>query len=186
MKFFIPTYSEFIRENIETKNVVLFPGRFMPIHLGHLNGMKKAYEVFGNVSVLPIQIIRESSKSPFSENILNKIGRDVLEDNFFLAEWIIYPKEMNTSLLNIIECVKKINYNPIGLACGSDRYENYKSQNDRYKMQMLIESIEDKNEKSISSTDIRNAMIEDNFDFFKKMTPSVLWNYYDDMKSQLT
>jgi cytidyltransferase-like protein len=123
----VKLYEQFIAEAGTGEKVVIFPGRFQPMHLGHIKAFEKAYKVFG-VKVIPIQIISKNEDSPFPRTLLDKIAKDVKNEFNFIADVVVYPDGLKTVIPQMVKLIRELGYDPIGVACGSDRFKDYQRQ----------------------------------------------------------
>ena len=127
----LKTYEAFLNEgNDDISNgtkVVFFPGRFQPFHNGHLAALKKTSEEFG-LPVVALQIVSKNEDSPFPDSLLNKMAKDVVNANNFIADFLIYPKGEKTVIPLMVQFLRKKGYEPFGVGSGADRFADYLRQ----------------------------------------------------------
>jgi citrate lyase synthetase len=73
----------------------------------------------------------------------------------------------------LVHQARNRNHEIVRLFAGTDRVKGYESQIDRYKEQLNIDIKVDeikRSDEDISATKVRNALIDDDWDTFKKMT----------------
>ena len=190
------TYEDFLKESVfaDEGQVVIFPGRYMPIHNGHLAAFKRCFEEFG-VPVIPIQIISKNEKSPFPDTLLQKIGDAITGEFSFLADFLIYPQSKKTVVPQMVLHVREeLGYEPIGMGCGSDRVKSYEPQikyinsekSDVKTIQPFeLKMVDVRLPDGPSGTKVREAIAAGDEDAFKRMTPSSIHRYYKELKKYL-
>lgn len=188
---YIKTYDEFILESLnnKTNDVCLFPGRFQPYHKGHIAAFKEASKRF-KCNIIPIQVLAKKNPSPFPDDLSSKMSTAIANEFNFILEPLTYQTGYIPA---IYELVKELGYNPIGIACGSDRVKDYermakiiekdflKDSNNSFKVEMVDERLPG----GPSGTKVRIAIKEDNEYDFKKYTPKSIHKYYKEMRKYL-
>jgi cytidyltransferase-like protein len=192
---FVKLYEEFIL--IETQagdKVVLFPGRFMPVHNGHIDAFQRASKAFDGIQVIPIQIAKEGPKSPFPRTLLDKIGQAVAtEYKNLIADWIVYPDNLKIFIPEMVKFVMDKGFNPVGLGCGADRYNSYKYQidyilspkSDVKVEEFTLKSVMSREEDGPSGTKVREALKSGSQQDFEKLVPRSVWPFYSELKSYI-
>ena len=74
----------FISEISDGQPAIFFPGRFQPFHNGHLAALERASKEFG-LPVVPLQILSAREESPFPDELLQRIGEDIVKANSFIV-----------------------------------------------------------------------------------------------------
>jgi len=192
---FVKLYEEFIL--IETQagdKVVLFPGRFMPVHNGHIDAFQRASKAFDGIKVIPIQIAKEGPKSPFPKTLLDKIGQAVaIEYKNLIADWIVYPDNLKIFIPEMAKLVMDKGFNPVGLGCGADRYNSYKHQidyilspkSDVKVEEFTLKSVMGREEDGPSGTKVRESLKSGSQKDFEKLVPCSVWPFYRELKSYI-
>jgi cytidyltransferase-like protein len=189
----IQLFEQFIAEaNATGEKVVLFPGRFQPMHLGHIKAFERAYKVFG-VKVIPIQIISKNEDSPFPRPLLEKIADSVTKEYSFIAKVVVFPEGIKTVIPQMVKLIREMGYDPIGLACGDDRFKDYQRQvnyllsdkSDVPTSEFRLEVVDERIPNGPSGTKTREALKTDDRKAFDEMVPKSVRGYFDELKKYL-
>jgi cytidyltransferase-like protein len=185
----VKLYEQFISEAGSGEKVVLFPGRFQPMHLGHIKAFEKAYRVFG-VKVVVIQIISKNEESPFPRTLLEKIAKDVKGEFSFIADVLVYPDTLKTVIPQMVKYTREMGYDPIGLACGSDRFKDYQRQvnyllsdkSDVPTSEFRLEVVDERIPNGPSGTKTREALKNDDAKAFGEMVSKGVQKHFEELK----
>lgn len=190
----LPSFTEFlIMEAREGSKVIIFPGRYMPVHNGHIKAFEKASKEFG-LPVIPIQVISKSEKSPFPEQLLNKLGEAVTKEFSFLEDFIQYPQDRKTVVPQMVKYLRELGYNPVGMACGSDREKSYIPQLNYLNSEKSdvpvtepfgLKVVDARTSEGASGTKVREAITSDDQRGFEEMTPKSIHKFYNELKKYL-
>lgn len=196
----IQTFEQFILEHnlyeseFGSQKVVIFPGRFMPFHNGHIAALKKAHDIFG-LPVVPVQIISKNEKSPFDDGTLMKIGQAVAKEFNWMAGYSLYPPGLKTVVPQMVKYLRaQYNFEPVGMGCGSDRYKSYESQIKYLNSEksdvpvsepFRLEICDERAPGGASGTKVREAIAAGDKKRFEELTPKAVHKFYDDLKKQL-
>lgn len=188
----VKLYEQFIAEAGTGEKVVIFPGRFQPMHLGHIKAFEKAYKVFG-VKVIPIQIISKNEDSPFPRTLLDKIAKDVKNEFNFIADVVVYPDGLKTVIPQMVKLIREMGYDPIGLACGSDRFKDYQRQvnyllsdkSDVPTKEFRLEVVDERIPNGPSGTKTREALKTDDEKSFNEMVPKGVQKHFGELKKYI-
>jgi len=188
----VKLYEQFIAEAGTGEKVVIFPGRFQPMHLGHIKAFEKAYKVFG-VKVIPIQIISKNEDSPFPRTLLDKIAKDVKNEFNFIADVIVYPDGLKTVIPQMVKLVRELGYDPIGLACGSDRFKDYQRQvnyllsdkSDVPTDEFSLEVVDERIPNGPSGTKTREALKTNDEKAFNEMVPKGVQKHFNELSKYI-
>lgn len=190
------SFEEFINENVnfDGERVVIFPGRFMPVHNSHIAALKRASDLF-KCPVIPIQVISKNDKSPFPVDLLEKINAAVHKEySKWMADFIILPSSIKTVIPQMVKYLRELGYESIGVACGSDRIKSYEPQIKYINSEksdvpvsepFRLESVDERVEGGPSGTRVRSAISEGNQAAFEKMTPKSVHPFYKELKKYL-
>ncbi len=197
----LKTFEEFIFENnlfeaeFGNQKVVIFPGRYMPTHNGHIAAWKKCHDIF-RLPVVPLQIISKSEKSPFSESLLQKVGDAVAKEFNWLSGFVIYPQDKKTVIPQMVKYLREeFDFEPVGMGCGSDRLKSYEPQIkylNSEKSDVLVsepfrlEICDERAPGGPSGTKVRAAILDGDETLFKELTPKSVHKFYDEMKKALS
>lgn len=183
-----------IEEDKSLKRVCIFPGRFMPPHLGHVGAWKRTADAL-KCKVIPIQIISKNKKSPFPDSLLKRIGKSIEKEySNFIEEYLIYPEGLITFIPEMIKLLREKGYEPIGVGCGSDRYQDYQRQVEKYVTapdseiqipQFQVAMVDERIEGGPSGTKVRESIQEDDEAKFKELTPKSIHTFYREFKKYI-
>lgn len=191
----IYTYKEFLlTETSSGERVALFPGRFMPVHNGHIEAFARTSYEFDHIRVIPIQIAKAGPDSPFPKELLDRIGKAVYtEKNNLLADWIMFPDEIKTVIPQMAKLVMAGGFDPVALGCGADRYSDYKRQvdyllspkSDVKVNEFAIESVMSRDADGPSGAKVRLALKTGSEKDFQKLVPKSIWSFYGELKTYI-
>lgn len=192
---FIKLYEEFLLAEANTgERVAIFPGRFMPVHNGHIEAFAKTSYEFDNIQVIPIQIVKPGDESPFPIELLQRIGASVTaEYSNLLADWIMFPPGVKTVIPQMTKIVIETGFDPVALGCGADRYNDYKRQvdyllspkSDVKVNEFAIESVMSRDADGPSGTKVRLALKTGTEKDFQKLVPKGVWSFYEELKTYI-
>lgn len=179
-------------ESRSGKKIAIFPGRFQPVHLGHLESMKRTSESLG-CPVIPLQIISKTEKSPFDVILLGKIAQAVKKEYSFIEEFFILPPTVKNVIPQMVKFLQTKGYNPTGIGCGIDRVKDYQRQIDYLtseKSDVKVESFEiamvdQRGADSFSGTGVREALKNGDIKEFERMTPPCIHKFYSELKLKI-
>jgi hypothetical protein len=190
----IQSFEEFILlENSSGERVCLFPGRFQPMHLGHIAALERTSKAF-SAKVIPIQILSKSKKSPIPDSLLTRIGNAVAKEFSFIATYVLYPQNLVTFIPEMVKLLQGMGYNPIGVGCGSDRQKDYERQvanyllkpNAEVKVQTFdVAMVDERSEGGPSGTKVREAIQSDDEHEFRLLTPKSVHPFYKELKKYI-
>jgi phosphopantetheine adenylyltransferase len=165
-------------------NIVV--GRFQPPTLGHVKLLRQLHAV----NSLPVVVVQVRSKSgqktPFDNELITRIWMDITKQYKFI-EGVV---ETQTGFIyNIIDALRPL-YEPVLWGTGSDRLKDYEIQISKYGPEANVlkefQPYEVKRTgKNISATKVREAILEDNQNEFKKLTPKAEHRYYKQLRAEL-
>ena len=192
---FIKLYEEFIlAETNSGESVALFPGRFMPVHNGHIEAFRRTSREFKGLRVIPIQIVKAGPDSPFPRPLLEKIGKAVAgEFKGFLADWIVFPDSLKTVIPQMAKVVMEQGYAPVAMGCGADRLKDYQRQvdyltsekSDVKVSEFTVKNVMDRDEDGPSGTKVRETLKNGTQKDFEKIVPKSVWPFYEELKSYI-
>jgi cytidyltransferase-like protein len=165
-----------------TKEVVVVQGRFQPPTLGHLKAIEQAYKKFKK-PVAIVLVKGGKSKIPFDEKIQKKVFKAMLGSIPH-----IFVDEDSGFIGNFIDKLRKDNKEPIAIFTGSDRVKSYEAQIDRYveKLNLNIKVHEIvRGDEDVSATKVRNALKDDDFEAFKKLTHKNVHKMFKELQAKL-
>lgn len=179
-------------ESRSGKKIAIFPGRFQPIHLDHIASMKRTADSL-DCTVIPLQIISKTEKSPFDTNLLTKIAQAVKKEYSFIEEFFILPPTVKNVIPQMVKFLQDKGYNPIGIGCGIDRVKDYQKQIDYLtseKSDVKVDSfdiamVNQRGSDSFSGTAVRNALMNGDVKEFERMTPRCIHKFYSELKLKL-
>jgi len=190
----IPSFKEFlILESISGERVAIFPGRYAPIHIGHLEAMKRTSDHF-KCKVVILQIKSKNENSPFSDDILVKIGTAISKEYSFIADYFLYPPGEKTVIPQMVKFLQDKGFNPIGIGCGADREKDYQRQviyltsekSDVKVDEFSVAMVDDRADNPYSGTAVRAAIKNDDIKEFERLTPNSVHKFYKELKKQLS
>ena len=168
-----PVKLDDVNKTVGTIPAVAFVGRFQPPTAAHAKIIKQMQSYSAAKPLLFIvrgeKSGQDKTKNPFSE----KTQKDMIEKSTGVKNVIFVPSAFIGELVHQARNRKQ---EIVRLFCGTDRVKGYQSQIDRYKdelnLDMKIEEIK-RSEEDISATKVRQAIITNDFDTFKKMTTNL-------------
>ena len=197
----LQTFEEFILENrvfeaeIGGQRVVIFPGRFQPMHNGHIAALKKCHDIY-KLPVVPVQILSKTDKSPFDDGLLMKIGKAVAKEFDWMAGYSLYPPGLKTVIPQMVKYLREeYNFEPVSMGCGSDRLKSYEPQIKYLNSEksdvpvsepFRIEVCDERVEGGPSGTKVRAAISSDNKKLFEELTPKSVHPFYNELKKALS
>ena len=175
-------------EKPKLKDVNLLVGRFQPFHNGHLKMASFLKEKNGLPSIVAVVNPghNKSGKSPFNEDIVSKYMESVVRDNPGKIEGYFTSSK---GLLGVIYgTAKQMGYKVNLIGAGDDRTEDYKKQSEYLKkaggdFPNEIEIVE--TPKTVTGTDIRKAIENEDFLEFKKLVPQGVSSFYNSLLSSI-
>ena len=192
---FVKLFEDFIlAESNSGEFVALFPGRFMPVHNGHIEAFENTSYEFDHIRVIPIQIAKAGPDSPFPKDLLEKIGKAVAaEHKNLIADWIIFPEGIKTVIPQMAKIAMEKGFDPIALGCGADRYNDYKRQveylvspkSDVKVNGFDLKSVMNRDEDGPSGTKVRETLKKGSEKDFQKLVPKSVWPFYEELKSYI-
>ncbi len=189
---YVKTFEAYIWEAAQNE-VVFFPGRFMPFHVGHLAALKNASSLFGK-PVIALQIISKNEESPFPPALLEKMGKDVVRANPFIADFFVYPQGRKTVIPLMVQFLREKGYEPVGVGAGADRMKDYERQIEYIKSprtdtpvspEFTLKMADSRVGDGPSGTKVRQALKDDDKATFMKLMPKELHKYYDELKKYI-
>ena len=170
-------------------NVAL--GRFQPFTKGHLQMLKDGYDKNGYPAVVfMISNKKMDKKHPFSDELIQK-EMDMLKKSLKGIENTVYVN--SADIVKLGQWCYENNYEPQLWITGSDRLAAYKRQAENPKYQDLghfpssFTTLEvPRTDEDISATKVREAIMNDDLDAFKKMMPEGTEKLFDDFKEALS
>jgi cytidyltransferase-like protein len=175
-------------EDKKLKEVNLLVGRFQPFHNGHLKMAKTMKEKNGLPCIIAVVHPghNKSGKSPFPQNLVSKYMESISKENPELIEgYFMSPR----GLLGVLYGkAKELGFQVKFIAAGDDRIEDFKKQADYLKkaggdFPEDIKVIE--TPRTLSGTEVRKAIEEEDFLTFKKMVPSPVSALYNQLLSAI-
>jgi cytidyltransferase-like protein len=175
-------------EDKKLKEVNLLVGRFQPFHNGHLKMAKTMKEKNGLSCIIAVihPGHNKSGKSPFPQNLVSKYMESISKENPELIEgYFMSPR----GLLGVLYGkAKELGFQVKFIAAGDDRIEDFKKQADYLKkaggdFPEDIKVIE--TPRTLSGTEVRKAIEEEDFLTFKKMVPSPVSALYNQLLSAI-
>ena len=165
----------FISQN-DMKKVNIIIGRFQPFTYGHLKCVEEAWKVKKLKSVVVMIDTPEAKvdeKHPFPSTMLLPIYKDVFAKSGKIVD-VVLCKSAN--IVEIGEVLKDNGYEISSWTCGTDRIAAYQKMSDKYYDDAHLaddfEMIEIKRTADdISATKARKALIDDDLNTWKRMTP---------------
>ena len=171
------------------KKVNIVIGRFQPITLGHMKIVEQMYDE-NNLPTVFCMVSNKKfdNKHPFSDDIISEELNIIMKNDKQVAGYIWITNA------DIVKCGEKLHeagYEPLLWGCGTDRYDSYKKQADRYKEKAgLLPEFDvfevKRTDDDISATKVRNAIKEDDIETFNKMMPKGTDKLFKQMKKALS
>lgn len=176
------------------KPIVIFPGRFQPFHINHVRSFQRAYKEFGNIPVVILQIMSKNRKSPFPSVVLDKLAQDLINSYQEIEGFYTYPNTYGKTVIpNFVKFLRECGYEPIGVACGIDREIDYSRQvkfinspdsDVIVKPSFHLKTVDDRKD-NISSSLIRQLLIDGNQKEYERLTPKEIHRHYNSLRKHL-
>ena len=173
------------------KKVNICLGRFMPFTKGHYKMIEYGLKHNGLPTVIfMISNKKMDKKHPFSDELIQK-EMDMLKKSLKGIENTVYVS--SADIVKLGQWWYENNYEPQLWITGSDRLAAYKRQAENPKYQDLghfpssFTTLEvPRTDEDISATKVREAIMNDDLDTFKKMMPEGTEKLFDDFKEALS
>ena len=173
------------------KKVNICLGRFMPFTKGHYKMIEYGLKHNGLPTVIfMISNKKMDKKHPFSDELIQK-EMDMLKKSLKGIENTVYVS--SADIVKLGQWCHENNYEPQLWITGSDRLAAYKRQAENPKYQDLghfpssFTTLEvPRTDEDISATKVREAIMNDDLDTFKKMMPEGTEKLFDDFKEALS
>ena len=165
-------------------DVNIMVGRFQPFTNGHLKCAEYAMNKKGVPTVLAMIETKDEKtdeRHPFPSSMLQPMYEDLFKSNNLVTD-IVLVKSANIVVIG--QELNKRGYNIVSWTCGSDRYDAYKKQGDKYAVEAMLdpnfEVLEiPRSDEDISATKARQALLDGDKKTFDRLTP------LSDLKSRL-
>ena len=174
------------------KMVNMFVGRFQPFTLGHAKVVKQMHEQNGYPVVIFLVKAKNKKKEdafkrPYDEQtqleMLNNLKKELPIEHVYIIP---------TAAIDVMFNEMRPKYEPVLWGTGTDRIKVYANQVDRDDYRNDLNVLPEfglyeikRTGENISATKVRNAMLDDDFKAFKKMTPKGIHGMYNDLKNKL-
>ena len=173
------------------KKVNICLGRFMPFTKGHYKMIEYGLKQNGLPTVVfMISNKKMDKKHPFSDELMQK-EMDMLKKSLKGIENTVYVS--SADIVKLGQWCYENNYEPQFWITGSDRLVAYKRQAENPKYQDLghfpssFTTLEvPRTDEDISATKVREAIMNDDLDTFKKMMPNGTEKLFDEFKEALS
>lgn len=173
------------------KKVNICLGRFMPFTKGHYKMIEYGLKHNGLPTVIfMISNKKMDKKHPFSDELIQK-EMDMLKKSLKGIENTVYVS--SADIVKLGQWCYENNYEPQLWTTGSDRLAAYKRQAENPKYQDLghfpssFTTLEvPRTDEDISATKVREAIMNDDLDTYKKMMPEGTEKLFDDFKEALS
>ena len=173
------------------KKVNICLGRFMPFTKGHYKMIEYGLKHNGLPTVIfMISNKKMDKKHPFSDELIQK-EMDMIKKSFNGIENTVYVS--SADIVKLGQWCYENNYEPQLWITGSDRLAAYKRQAENPKYQDLghfpssFTTLEvPRTDEDISATKVRESIMNDDLNTFKKMMPEGTEKLFDDFKEALS
>ena len=173
------------------KKVNICLGRFMPFTKGHYKMIEYGLKQNGLPTIVfMISNKKMDKKHPFSDELMQK-EMDMLKKSLEGIENTVYVS--SADIVKLGQWCYENNYEPQFWITGSDRLAAYKRQAENPKYQDLghfpssFTTLEvPRTDEDISATKVREAIMNDDLDTFKKMMPNGTEKLFDEFKEALS
>lgn len=173
------------------KKVNICLGRFMPFTKGHYKMIEYGLKHNGLPTIIfMIANKKMDKKHPFSDELIQK-EMDMLKKSLKGIENTVYVN--SADIVKIGTWCYENNYEPQLWITGSDRLAPYKRQAENPKYQDLghlpstFTTLEvPRTDEDISATKVREAIMNNDLDTFKKMMPSGTEKLFEEFKEALS
>lgn len=173
------------------KKINICLGRFMPFTKGHYKMIEYGLKHNGLPTVIfMISNKKMDKKHPFSDELIQK-EMDMLKKSLKGIENTVYVS--SADIVKLGQWCYENDYEPQFWVTGSDRLAAYKRQAENPKYQDLghlpssFTTLEvPRTDEDISATKVREAIMDNDLDTFKKMMPKGTEKLFDEFKEALS
>lgn len=163
--------------------IAIVVGRFQPCHKGHQQIFDMLIKNHQNSFIIIVRGNKSSSDknmNPLSLNDQKTLLETAVNNNIGI---LVH----NTSFIpDVIESTLN-QYDNFVLYCGPDRYDEYLryiKYTEKIGKKLEVKKV-DFNRENISGTNVRNSLINDDFEEFKKLMDSRLHKYFETLKDKI-
>jgi len=166
--------------------IVIAIGKFSIYHYGHDLVINRLKMVSKNLNAIPHLVIIDPIKLTKDKPLTGK------EKLSFIQE--VYPNlpiEISKNAYTTLEMYKKQNFNLIGIVTGEDRIQSYTGLVNRFYKNPNIRIIgipRNENDEigKISSSKIRKAILDNNYELFKSYAISNSYDNFNFLKARIS
>lgn len=167
------------------KKVNIVAGRYQPFTKGHIKVFEQLYKQNGYPVIACI--VRGSKpnpeKNPFDVDLQLKMFGSLTKQFRFLESAVVIP----TAGIDVIFNAIRPAYEPALWGAGSDRVKAYQNQINRYGDELnVLEEFKvhetKRTDGDVSATKVRQSLVIEDEESFKKYTPKSIHKYYHELK----
>jgi cytidyltransferase-like protein len=172
--------------------VNMFVGRFQPFTLGHAKVIENIYKQNG----YPVVIFLIKSKTKKKEDAFSRPYDEETQVRMLNALKSAYPIQdvfiLPSAGIDLMFNAMRPKYEPVLWGTGTDRLKTYSYQVDKPEYREDLNVRPDfglfeiqRDDKAVSATQVRNAMLDSDEKLFKKLTPRPIHGMYAELKDKL-
>jgi len=172
--------------------VNMFVGRFQPFTLGHV----KVIETIHKQNGYPVVIFLIKSKTKKKEDAFSRPYDEETQVRMINALKSAYPIQdvfiLPSAGIDLMFNELRPKYEPVLWGTGTDRLKTYSYQVDKPEYREDLNVRPDfglfeiqRDDKAVSATQVRNAMLDSDEKLFKKLTPRPIHGMYNELKDKL-
>lgn len=171
---------------MEKVNIII--GRFQPITAGHLKIAQALYKENHLPTVwCLVKNKKYDAKHPFGDELISDEIEKCLKGTREYAGHIYIA---SADIVKCAEILHEEGFEPILWGCGTDRYDSYKKQADKYKEKAgLLPEFDcfevKRTDDDISATKVRDALKDNDINLYKQMMPQGAEKLFNDFREQL-
>ena len=173
--------------------ISLMFGRYQPFHLGHLkviNSLLKEYPKYR--IVIGIVKGKKSSKDKTRNPFSFELQKELIEKSLgpLLGKVVVFPRSLDIGYTPyMIKEMRKDDYEIKVITAGADRAGKYSSDiqklNDQFKTVNIDFHLVGRELSDVSASKVRDAISQDDFKTFKKLTSPNIHKYYRELQGRV-
>ena len=158
------------------KTCIMVYGRFNPVHIGHTNIFSTGITIKNSIKDSDLRIFPSTTCDEEKNPLPYDLKVQMIKDYFPECSEYIQSEQGNTLFSTLTTLDPE--YDRLILLCGSDRYKHFnnlltKYNGELYNFDINVMNMGDRNTSPYSSTVMRNAIRNEDFETFKSCLPSV-------------
>jgi len=166
----------------------VFVGRLQPITLAHYNIIDQARKTYDDIFIILVSGSKtKKQQNPFTFKQRAELVYKAFNGKIPMSHILKAPTGFTPDILDYLDKYisrKKLKKKFV-LFAGADRADDYKRQIDNYykgAADVEVKTIS-REDDSISATKVRKALLDNNLEEFKRLTPKNIWPEFDKLRN---